>query len=297
MTRRLVAALVVGFSGAILVLLIGTGLGWWSEGNTQQASARRLDVRTSLAPAQSFFGDTLVAEVDVDLDTGAISPGQVRVAPNFTPYAETGVPVVTQRRSGRSTTARFRYRIQCLSQECLPGAGPFSLRLPPVVVSARDGERSRSVTAAWPRALVASRLSSSDLSRARFHRPATLLQPTYPASPSAVADLLTAVAGALALLAAAVLGVETVRLYDRRRRRPRLTPLERALQMTRESARRPSPADRRKALSLLSQTLADDGASKLAGAASVAAWSDSPPSPETVLQVADDVETAGSDPR
>jgi hypothetical protein len=116
-------------------------------------------------------------------------------------------------------------------------------------------------------------------------------------SPSALADLLTAAAGALALLAAVLFAVEAVRLRDRRRRRVQLTPLERALQLTRESARRSSASDRRKALSLLSQALEEDGASRLAGTASVAAWSDLPPSPQTALQVADDVETAGRNPR
>jgi hypothetical protein len=116
-------------------------------------------------------------------------------------------------------------------------------------------------------------------------------------STDALPDLLTAVAAALALLAAAVFAVEAVRLSDRRRDRTRPTPLERALRLTRESARRSSAADRRKALSLLSQTLEDEGASRLADTASVAAWSDAPPSPETVLRVADDVETAGSNSR
>jgi hypothetical protein len=292
-TPRLVAAFALVASAAMAVVLVGTGLGWWNDGTTA-SPARALAVRTSLAPAQSLFGDTLLADVDVDVDTDAVSPSRIRVVPNFTPYAETGAPVVSTSRSGRSATVRFRYRIQCVSQGCVPATKPPTLRFAPVVVRAGGGGRTRTVRAAWPPALVASRLSSADLQRVRFHRPLTLPPAT---SRSALPDLLTAAAGALALLAVALVAVEAVRLYDRRRVRAQPTPLERALRLTRDSARRSSAADRRKALSLLSQTLEDEGASGLAGTASVVAWSDSPPSPETVLRVADDVETAGSDPR
>jgi hypothetical protein len=276
----------------IVVVLVGTGLGWWSSGTTASAG-RSLDVRTALVPAQTLFGDTLLAEVDVDVDTDSISPSAIRVIPDFTPYAATGAPVVSTSRSGPFATVRFRYRIQCVSQGCVPGSRPLSLRLAPVVVSVPDGGRTRSLRTAWPTALVASRLSSGDLQRVQFHRLST---PPPTTSRSALPDVLTAVAGALALFAAAVLAVEVVRLYDRRRDRARPTPLENALRLTRESARRPSAADRRKALSLLSQTLEGEGASRLAGTASVAAWSDSPPSPETALRVADDVETTKTSP-
>jgi hypothetical protein len=233
----------------------------------------------------------------VDLDTRAISPAQVRVLPNFTPYAETGAPTVSVSRSGRSATMRFRYRIQCVSDGCLPGEKPRPLGLSPVTVSVGDGGHTRSVTAAWPPARVASRLSGADLQRARFHRPTALLRPAYTTSPTTLADLLTGIVGALALLAATVLTLEAIRLFRSRRTRLVLTPLARALRLTRESARRSSDADRRKALSLLSRTLDDEGAASLADAAGVAAWSGSPPSPETALRLADDVETSGSNPR
>jgi hypothetical protein len=294
MTPRHIAAVAVAASLSILVLVIGTGLGWWGSRASPPASARPIAVRTSLQPANASFGDELVAEVDVDVDTAAISPSRLHVVPSFAPYAQTGAPVVSQSRSGRFATVSLRYRIQCVSEECLPAAKPLALRLPPVVVSALDGGRTRQVTAAWPPALVASRLSSNDLQRVRFRRSATLLQPTYATSPNVSADLLTAVAGGLALLAVAVLTLEAVRFAGRRRSRIELTPLEEALRLTRESARRSNAADRRKALSLLSQTLEDDRVSKLAAAAGDAAWSESPPSPDAALRLAEEVETAGS---
>src|SRR5262249_56061055 len=57
-TPRLAAAAAVCVSGAIVVVLVGTALGWWSDGGTATA-ARPVDVNTSLLPAQSVFGDPL----------------------------------------------------------------------------------------------------------------------------------------------------------------------------------------------------------------------------------------------
>jgi hypothetical protein len=281
----------------ILVLVVGTGLGWWGSQASPPASARPLAVRTSLQPANASFGDELTAEVDVDVDTSAISPSRIHVVPNFAPYTQTGAPVVLQSRSGRFATVRSRYRIQCVTEECLPGAKQPALRLPPVVVSAVDDGRTRTASAAWPPLLIASRLSSSDLRHVRFRRPVALLQPTYATSPSVLADLLTAVAGVLALVAVTVLTLEAVGVVRRRLSRIELTALETALRLTRESARRSNAADRRRALSLLSQTLDDEGASKLADAAGVAAWSDVPPTPEAALRLADEVETSGGNER
>jgi hypothetical protein len=296
-TPRRVAAVAVAGSALILVLVVGTGLGWWTSQASSTASARPLAVRTSLQPANAWFGDELTAEVDVDVDTSAISPSRLHVVPSFAPYAQTGAPVVSLTRSGRFATVRSRYRIQCVSEECLPGPKPLALRLPPVVVSALDDGRTRTASAAWPPVLVASRLSSSDLQRVRFRRSATLLQPTFATSPNVLADLLAAVAGVLALVALTVLTLEAVRVVRRRRSRIQLTALETALRLTRESARRSNAADRRKALSFLSQTLDDEGASRLADAAGVAAWSDVPPTPEAALRLADEVETSGGNRR
>src|SRR5262249_24859238 len=97
-----------------------------------------------------------------------------------------------------------------------------------------------------------------------------------------------------ALAATAVLAVEALRLVHARRRPVQLSPLERALRLTREAAGRSDPADRRKALSLLSQTLEDDGATAIADAAGGAAWSGSAPSPEVALRIAEEAETGGN---
>ncbi len=116
--------------------------------------------------------------------------------------------------------------------------------------------------------------------------------PTFAVSPGALADGLTVLAGALAVGALALIGFELVRLVERRRQRATvtLTPLEAALAYTRDAARRPDPADRRKALGLLATTLESEGAPALAGTTSDVAWSEEPPTPDRALELADEIE-------
>ena len=293
MTRGAVVALCAAVSAVAVVLLVGTGLGWWSSGPATPPAAQTLRVRTSLQPRPAFFGDVLVAEVDVS----AGSASRIDVVPSFAPYAETGAPAVSRGRDGGLETVRYRYRIQCVSDNCLPVDKPFQLRLAPVVVTARAGGRTLTAKAAWPPTFVASRLASSDLAQARFRRPTTLPAPEYAVSPAVLADVLAALAGALALAAVALLSREVLRAFERRRRAVPLTPLESALAYTRASARRPEAADRRKALGLLSRTLNGEGASALAAQAGGVAWSDTAPTPEQALELAAEAETARRDGR
>jgi hypothetical protein len=58
----------------------------------------------------------------------------------------------------------------------------------------------------------------------------------------------------------------------------------------REAAGRESPADRRKALGLLAETLADEGEPELAASAEDVAWAETPPSPADTLSVVEEVE-------
>jgi len=289
MTRPSFVAVGAGVAVAVLVLIVGTGLGWWSTGSSP-APRQGLEVQTSLDPASPFFGDAVTAEIDVAVYSSATG---LRVVPAFGPLAMSGRPVVTQSQSGGLESVRYRYAIQCVSEDCLPLVKPRALRLPPVVVSARVHDRVLTVKASWPALTVVSRLSGDG---GGLRRPAALLQPMYGISPGVLADVLTAAAAVLALLTLAVVGREAVRLV-RRHSTVRMSPLEAALLYTRQSARRRDAADRRKALALLAQTLDAEGDSALADAAASVAWSDAAPTPERALELADEVETAGRDGR
>ncbi len=281
---------------AIVALLVGTGLGWWNGSRPGHALARPLAARTQLTPTAAFFGDPIVAQVAVDLDSRVVDPGSVRVDPSFAPYVESAAPTVDRSSVGRDETVVYSYTIQCVSDGCLPVGGPRTVRFPPVVVTATAAGRPVRTTAAWPAATVSSRLSKADLStsRPRFRHSSPLPPPVYGVSPGGLALALTVVGGLLGAAAVVLLGIELAALL--RRRRASLaepTPLEAALAFVRDSAGRRDAADRRKALELLAEALEGEGNATLADAAERVAWAEPPPSGEHALEVVHDVEARG----
>jgi hypothetical protein len=139
---------------------------------------------------------------------------------------------------------------------------------------------------------VVSRLSErAGAGRGGFRRQRILPPPDYRVSPGALAGGLIA-AAALAVVAALALLV--LELHRRRGRSgaAALSALERALRFTRDSATRPDPADRRRALELLAEAVEDAGDGRLAGRVRNAAWVETPPTPQRSTDLADDVETA-----
>jgi hypothetical protein len=277
----------------VLVLVVGTGLGWWNRGTTEPPPAQLLSARTSLTPQPAFFGDPVTAEVDVTADAGSVAAKSIRVEPTFDPFVETGPPSVSTSRAGRLLRVRYRYTIQCSTDSCIPVGKPLAVKLPPALVTAIAGTRTLRVSAPWAETSVLSRLGKSDLAgRPHFRTPRTLPPATYAVSPSGVADGLAAGAGLLALAGLALLGYELVGLLERRRlrRAVRLTPLEAALAYTRDAARRPNPADRRKALGELARVLEQEGDEPLAETAGDVAWSEDPPTADRALELADEVE-------
>ncbi len=293
MTDRRALA-VAGAAGALVaVLVIGTGLGWWSGGPSGGAPAKPLVVRTLLSPRPAFFGDAVTAEVDVAADARAVPARSIRVLPEFDPFVESGTPAVTTSRIGDELILRYRYRVQCSSDACVPLGKPLPVKLAPVVVTARAGRRPLQVTAPWPRMSVLSRLQRGDVGvSARFRAPRDLPAPSYSSSPTVLADVFTGVAAALAVAALALLGYELLRLLERRRLRGvvRLTPLEAAVAYARDAAARSDPADRRKALSQLAEVLEREGIEPLAETAGDVAWSEPEPTPDRTLQLAEEVE-------
>jgi hypothetical protein len=289
-------------AGAVLVviLVVGIGLGWLNGSSTTSAPpAKRLAVRALLSPYPAFYGDVLTAEIDVTIDAAKVSSTSLRVVPSFDPYVETGPPRVSDTRAGHTRVLSYVYSIQCVSDGCLPLAKPYALELPALTVTATAGTQQLSATATWPTTFIASRLTAKDIARTRFRWSRVLPAPVYAVAPGTLAALLTVAAGLLAFTALGLAGFELLRLLERRRRLAlvALTPLEAALAYTRDAARRPDPADRRKALGLLAKTLGDEGVSTLAGATGDVAWSEEPPSPDRALELADEVETTAKGER
>jgi hypothetical protein len=148
--------------------------------------------------------------------------------------------------------------------------------------------------AAWPTALVASRLRPADLAGAapRFRAQTQLPPFSYAVAPGPLTAGLTTAAGLLAVASLLLVGREAVRLRARRvlGAASRLSPLEAALAFTREAARRRDPPDRRKALGLLARVLERDGDKRLVEAAGALAWAEPFPTPARTEELADEVE-------
>lgn len=298
MSMRQVIASAAAGAALIAVLIVGTGLGWWNAvPSSGPPPPHRLAVSTSLEPHPAFYGDVLTAKIDVEINSAAVAAKSVRLTPSFDPYVETGPPTVTDTSVGKQETLHYRYSIQCVSDACLPVDKPLAVKLPAITVTAKAATEQLSATAAWPTTFIASRLQAKDVAATHFRWAKTVPPPTYAVSPGTLADGLTAAAGLLAVGALALLVFELVRLVERRRRRALvvLTPLEAALAYTRDAARRPDPADRRKALGLLAKTLDGEGVAVLAGTAGDVAWSEEPPTPDRAIELADEVESTAKD--
>jgi hypothetical protein len=293
MSLRPLGVVAVLGAAVILVALIGTGLGWWSSEGSQSAPSSAIVVRTGLAPSAIFFGDPIVAHVDVDLDTAAVSARTLRVEPSFEPFVESGAPTVARLHKGRLETVRYTYTIQCVTDGCLPTAGPRVLRFRPVIVTAAAGSQRLSVSRTWPAALVASRLRRANTAGGapHFHVNAALPAPTFGSLQAALADIILVLGAIVAVGAFVLLGMELRAHVARRDRRARPTRLEAAVAAVRDAARRKDPGDRRKALEFLAETLEREGRPGLAESAGHLAWAEPPPTPERALELADAAET------
>jgi hypothetical protein len=277
----------------VVVLLIATGLGWFGNGSSIKGTTRLLAVRTSLTPSATYFGDPVVAQVSVDVDPSVVSTSTIHPAPSFTPYVQSGPPFVQTSKAGAEETIVYSYDLQCVTNGCLPVTKPRTVQFPPVTVNATTGTRDVKATATWQPLIVSSRLQSTDLTGGapRFRTPDSPPTAHFGVSP-AVADLLVVAGVLLGIAALALVGLE-LRAYLARRRQSeleRLSPLELALALTRDAAQRPDPADRRKALGLLADVLADTDDPSLARSVEGAAWSEDPPTPDRALELADEVQ-------
>jgi hypothetical protein len=247
------------------------------------SAAAPLHVVTSFSPASTvLYGDPVTARVEVDYDPATVDPATIRVSPTFTPYVVTSSPVVARPRRGVLTVS---FPLLCVTEGCLPTNGSRRLALRPVTVSASSGSSPVRATAVWPALQVRSRLTASDLSgKVVFRVPARPPAPGYRVAPGKLAALLiaAAVVCGLAGLLLVLRGLTRHRRGASSRTRSRL---ELAIAYVRDSTGR-SPADRRRALSLLSEAM-ENGEGDLAAMAAETAWAEAPPTPPAAASLAD----------
>ena len=230
---------------------------------------------TSLSPNPARVGDTITATMTTFAGVGVVA--------DFGPLDVLSAPVLT----GSGATVTYTWKVACLSADCVPGASPRRIVLPPVRLS-----RSPSPTAVWPVLTITSRVSAADAAAASppFRLETQLPRATYRVAPRGLALVLGVVALAL-LVAAALLMARELARRQRRQEEARLaarSPLERALLFAREAEGR-GPVERRQAVGLLARVLGGRE-ERLAGVASELAWSPQKPSPEQVESLVGDVE-------
>jgi hypothetical protein len=252
------------------------------------ATAAPLESRTSLRPATTFFGDPVTAEVEVFVDESEVDPSSVRIDFAVAPFRRLSAAEAERWEVDGMTVLRERIRIVCASEACLPGEEGVRSAPRPVRVSARSREgRALAIQAAWTPVKVVGRVPPEALGGPAWQLDDTPSPSTYRFSPAVLSGGLVGLSVALALGAAALVGVEIVR-WRRRRTPVYLSPLEAALAAVR-AAMNADEAERRTAAGALARALAElDG--RLVTTASELAWSQRPPAPGRLMALAEDVE-------
>jgi hypothetical protein len=250
-----------------------------------------------VTPAAILYGDQVTAQVSVDLDPAVVAAGSLRVEPGFEPFEAAAPPTVTRVGSGREETVSYTYALQCTTDVCLPTKPATPVRFPPVLVTAEVGGKPMSLTQAWPAVVVASRLQQTKTASASGDFAAGALPPpAFAVRPTTLADVLVLLAVLLAAGCFVLVWRELRVGLRRRERRDERTRLEAAVAFVRDAARRREAGDRRKALELLAEALAEDGQPGLAESAQHLAWAEPPPTPERTLELAEAAEGEATHP-
>jgi hypothetical protein len=238
------------------------------------AGAAGPQVATSVGPQPARFGDVIHATLTVRAGSAA------EVQPGFAPFQVLRASS-TRTRNGSQVVTTWRYDLQCLDAVCVPGPGARSV---PIAAS-RVHVGTTTVVARFRPVRVDPRATAAQVANPSrsFMHPTTAVPPTYRFSPSALRATLFAAALVLLLVAAGLL-LPPARVRRVAATADRLDPLGRALALVRASLSRP-PADRRRALGLLSRTLRTRGESQVARAAADLAWSEPEPDPGHITQL------------
>ena len=293
-TVAVAAAAGVALVVIVAVLLLGRRD---DDGSAAPPPRTVASVRVDVTPRVHAFGDRIVAEVVAVVDRELVVPASIQVTARFDPY-ELAAPIESETaETGRLLRVRYRYTIDCLSEECTPSETTPVIEFPTGRVAYRyrgtSGRAGQPIR--WPLVTVTSRVGRAELESARWRAdPKLVPDASYRTSPGVLAGVLLAASLALLLLA----GTIGWRLFGPRVRvaaeaeadtRP---PLERALELARLASQNGSTPDRRKALERLARELGGVGLRDLADRARTLAWSPAGPSADAVEQLTRDARAA-----
>jgi hypothetical protein len=251
-------------------------------------------LETTVDPPRYAFGDRLVAEIELVIDSTRVDPASVVPAAVFRPFRRLG-PRETERLDlGPTTVLRFIYHIQCVDRACVPRASERVIELPLGLVrySPREGDVV-TLPLEWPAVEVTSHLTSEVRADVSL-RPSVLvaraeegdLPPLRMRGGSQLLGWL--LVGAAAAIVLVVGGWLAWRLWPRRSApavsvEPEQPPLEAALAHVQGALAGGSEDECREALDVLARRLEQAGDGELARDARRLAWSETGPQRDLVV--------------
>jgi hypothetical protein len=212
------------------------------------AAERPVRTVTRLPSSPQLFGDRIVADFDILIDTKRVDPSAVRVNTKFHPYTRLEPPQRTSSTDGSTTRLRYRYLLTCDTFACLTGdKGQRWMLFAPATVRYRDrDDKSTKLAAMWQGFRLVSRFggprylrrTATEVTRGiqytndpiiRLFASVRAPDPSFRLDPVTLAALLFAAALA-ALLGAGLLARPLLALVRRQGAAagPELTPLEQA---------------------------------------------------------------------
>jgi hypothetical protein len=236
-------------------------------------------LRTSLSPAEPQFGDSVVATIDVFVDTQRVDVRTVKLAARFEPFSVTSSSRST-RRTGGVTRLRVVDVIDCLDAVCAPQGAPHTFRLPRLRVTYPGGAR----VAAWPPLRVHPRVVAADVAHPQLRVDPPQARAHYRFSPAATGWALMALAATCAIGGLGLLVRLVVPALPSHRRLQR-TPLEELLDELASGRANGDVGRRRTALEELARALQplDE---PLSYETRVLAWASDEPAPAAIADLA-----------
>ena len=283
------AAVVIGLAVGVLA----RGDGDERAGAPAPLTRDPISVTAQVEPDGAFFGQPVVARIDVHLDATVVDPDRVRPQLDFAPYTAAGPTTVERVTSGHLSRITYRYPLRCLAEGCDPAADQGLVDFESGrVFYVYQGERRGRVLAEefdWAPFVVTGRVAQNAVRDIRWRASqSSLAAVTYRAEPRATATVLLALAVVLAALAAAVAWLQ----WGRRRREElgaevaEQTPLALVLAAARAAAGNGDVPKRRRALESVARELRRAGLVHLAVDARTLAWSPQPATSEEVESLA-----------
>jgi hypothetical protein len=238
-------------------------------------------VASRVEPDGAFFGQPVVARVDVQVDATQVDPARVRVDAVFDPYTAAGPRTVERVDSGGTTRLTFRYPLRCLGEGCDPASDRGLVEFEPGRVSylyrdASRQDRRLGEEIDWAPFVVTGRVGQDAVRDIRWRaEQSPLAAVTYRVEPRTTGIVLLALSVALAALAAALAWL----VWGRRRgseadsEAMAQAPLALVLAAARAAARNGDVPKRRRALESVARELRSAGFGDLAVEARTLAWS------------------------